>query len=126
MLTKYMKQYGKPLCYMSNLTCFALLRRYVEWTKVHNASSPALEVWNANSPVVSGLPTTIAQSDFGHGSYMVQLSDMNASVAARNGDGYPCLVSKNFGDSGVLVYYTYCTPHHHNHRSHVLKQSQTF
>lgn len=35
------------------------------------------------------------------------MSDINARVAARNGDGYPCLVSKAFGtDGGVLVYYT--------------------
>ena len=76
------------------------------WTTVAK-SSPALTVWHKDHPLMKNVPELINQTDFGASAYVFQVADINARVAARNGDGYPCLVSKTFGnDGGLLVYYT--------------------
>eukprot|EP00729_Bicosta_minor_P013253 gene13253-8371_t len=76
------------------------------WVSV-GADKPAMTVWHEDHPLNKNLPPLINQTDLANVNYVTQVSDINARVAARNGDGYPCLVSKAFGtDGGVLVYYT--------------------
>ena len=78
-----------------------------DWVQV-SEGEPALAVLHPQHPLAKGLPATISQASLQHKYYNLRVGDTEVMVAARNGDGWPALLSKVMGaGGGILVYYTY-------------------
>lgn len=81
------------------------LLNHVDRTGWKEPESPHFQITNSAHPLSDGLPTTHQFSSTSASWYRIQPDDSAAWVAASNGDGFPCLLSKQIG-LGSLVYFT--------------------
>ena len=77
------------------------------WTA---SSSPDVSLWHASeaNPLTKGLNATTTFTSLSN-KYFIRSRDTAARVAARNGDGFPILLSKSIGGKGVFTYFGYTT-----------------
>jgi hypothetical protein len=80
------------------------LLSYVDEPGWKEPLSPHFSVVDLNHPLSDGLPMTNNFSSTSASWYRIQPNDPAAWVAAENGDGIPCLLSKRVG-SGSLIYF---------------------
>lgn len=65
---------------------------------------PHFNLVDETHELAENLPDDYTFDDYGAAGYCIRITDEDAEVVAENGDGWPCLVSKQFGD-GVLLYF---------------------